>query len=170
MKLYAQVTSERASKGQGGNEFLEVELTTGNAKHKLGKIELKYIELNGSMNTHDLVEVRYFPPKLEGYKVLTTLEMPHKQGATDKCYICKRDDVGLTENDNGKLTCDDCWGKKSRHDPRICENSVPCLDCELQEKGKKQKTANLCQHCNKNISTMNNPIDGHYCEECWAGK
>lgn len=28
MKLYATVTSERASKGQGGNEFVRIELTT----------------------------------------------------------------------------------------------------------------------------------------------
>ena len=28
MKLYATVTSERATKGQGGNEFLEIEITT----------------------------------------------------------------------------------------------------------------------------------------------
>ena len=26
MKLYAQVTSERASKGQGGNDYLEIDI------------------------------------------------------------------------------------------------------------------------------------------------
>jgi hypothetical protein len=31
MKLYATVTSERASKGQGGNQFLDVQLFYGSA-------------------------------------------------------------------------------------------------------------------------------------------
>ena len=31
MKLYAKVTSERASKGQGGNKFLSVDFTVGDA-------------------------------------------------------------------------------------------------------------------------------------------
>lgn len=32
MKLYATTTSERASKGQGGNEFLNITIASGSAK------------------------------------------------------------------------------------------------------------------------------------------
>lgn len=32
MKLYATVTSERASKGQGGNEYINIDLMRGSAK------------------------------------------------------------------------------------------------------------------------------------------
>lgn len=31
MRLYATVSSERASKGQGGNEYLEIRITVGSA-------------------------------------------------------------------------------------------------------------------------------------------
>ncbi len=27
----------------------------------------------------------------------------------NKCTKCGRDYVGVTENDNGELLCDDCW-------------------------------------------------------------
>ena len=27
----------------------------------------------------------------------------------EKCIVCERDDVGLTERDSGDLMCDDCW-------------------------------------------------------------
>jgi len=42
MKLYAITTSERASKGQGGNKKLEIELTIGSAKERIpfGKMVL----------------------------------------------------------------------------------------------------------------------------------
>ncbi len=33
MKLYATVTSERASKGQGGNEYLDIDIMVGNTKN-----------------------------------------------------------------------------------------------------------------------------------------
>lgn len=36
MKLYATVTSERASKGQGGNDYLEIELKAFDRLHPIG--------------------------------------------------------------------------------------------------------------------------------------
>jgi hypothetical protein len=44
MKLYATTTSERATKGQGGNDNLIVEFTVqdGNGRPKIGEIELCY--------------------------------------------------------------------------------------------------------------------------------
>ena len=35
MKLYATVSSERATKGQGGNEYLKISLTVGSAKNAI---------------------------------------------------------------------------------------------------------------------------------------
>lgn len=40
MKLYATVTSERASKGQGGNEYLDIEIKDDN-KEIIGKIHVR---------------------------------------------------------------------------------------------------------------------------------
>ncbi len=43
MRVYAQVTSERASKGQGGNEYLIIDLTVGDkARESIGQVELYY--------------------------------------------------------------------------------------------------------------------------------
>lgn len=46
MKLYATVTSERASKGQGGNTRLDIQLTVGTADRQIpaGVIALREIE------------------------------------------------------------------------------------------------------------------------------
>ena len=43
MKLYATTTSERASKGQGGNEYLNIEIT-GELKQKLGIVSVRMVD------------------------------------------------------------------------------------------------------------------------------
>lgn len=40
MKLYANITSERASKKHGGNEFVFVDFTAGDKDNSVGQIEL----------------------------------------------------------------------------------------------------------------------------------
>ena len=40
MKLYSTTTSERASKGQGGNEYIEIELKAFDRNKPIGKILL----------------------------------------------------------------------------------------------------------------------------------
>lgn len=50
MKLYATVTSERASKGQGGNKFLDVAVLVGDARIQQEVIRIKaktFIDSNG---------------------------------------------------------------------------------------------------------------------------
>lgn len=44
MKLYATVSSERATKGQGGNEYLEIELKVNDRENPIGYIVLDYID------------------------------------------------------------------------------------------------------------------------------
>lgn len=55
MKLYATVTSERASKGQGGNDFLEIELT-GEGGQFIASVHL-FPHATGDMSKH-LLHVR----------------------------------------------------------------------------------------------------------------
>lgn len=40
MKLYATTTSERASKGQGGNEYLDIEIYAFNRDNPVGRISV----------------------------------------------------------------------------------------------------------------------------------
>ena len=49
MKLYATTTSERASKGQGGNDFLEIELSIDNGNLIVGYI---YLNINEDIENH----------------------------------------------------------------------------------------------------------------------
>lgn len=47
MKLYATVTSERATKGQGGNDYLCIKLTVKNGKrldYPIGEIVLDFMD------------------------------------------------------------------------------------------------------------------------------
>ena len=48
MKLYATVQSERATKGQGGNQRLDIQLTVGDSDNPLqaGVVALREIEPN----------------------------------------------------------------------------------------------------------------------------
>lgn len=46
MKLYATVTSERASKGQGGNNKLDTEILYGSKQNQLRACSI-YIQANG---------------------------------------------------------------------------------------------------------------------------
>jgi hypothetical protein len=49
MKLYATTTSERASKGQGGNQYLNIMLTAGNkARALVGQLDMS-IENDGTV-------------------------------------------------------------------------------------------------------------------------
>jgi len=47
MKLYATTTSERASKGQGGNEYLNIVITVGKDGKVLAKLDVQHFNANG---------------------------------------------------------------------------------------------------------------------------
>lgn len=59
MKLYAKTTSERASKGQGGNDYLDIQITVGNKKDPftLGQIRVEHrqniVEPMGTSQSQD---------------------------------------------------------------------------------------------------------------------
>lgn len=55
MKMYATVTSERASKGQGGNDFLDIRITVGNAKnpHLLESLTVRPDEKGFGLYDHE---------------------------------------------------------------------------------------------------------------------
>lgn len=99
MLLYATTTSERASKGQGGNKYLKINLTVGDSKNQIdaGEIEVKYINLNGSLNNCDEVEIRYFKTD-KGYQVINTIKIPKGNNQHTKdhkwCEACYNTNKG----------------------------------------------------------------------------
>jgi len=51
MKLYSTITSERATKGQGGNKFLNIKIASGSAKNS-------YIFADIMVDTHGFIYLR----------------------------------------------------------------------------------------------------------------
>ncbi len=90
MKLYAKVSSERATKGQGGNKYIVIDLLCGDVNNQLdaGTIKMRYIKLDGSLNEYDEVELSYFKTD-KGYQVLNTIKIPHK-GKSQKGEIAQQ--------------------------------------------------------------------------------
>lgn len=43
MKLYANVTSDRAYKGQGGNRYINIELMLGSAKYPVSFSKISFV-------------------------------------------------------------------------------------------------------------------------------
>jgi hypothetical protein len=81
MKLYATTTSERASKGQGGNEFLDVHFYYEDKNSIIGTITLtldgKLVFIEGMSNGESIA------PEV----VLWTKEKGEKQKG-ERCQIC----------------------------------------------------------------------------------
>jgi hypothetical protein len=76
MKLYATTTSERASKGQGGNEYLQIEITVDTGiKEKIGEVVM--FEVGDDI----IVKFKPSPRNLNGKDDITlrTIKSKHKQ-------------------------------------------------------------------------------------------
>lgn len=95
MKLYATTTSERASKGQGGNEYLNIDLFVGSAKESMpiGTISL----ISKDINTFELLWQSRAKPTTQ--EIIETIELKGKsqKGEEDK-YSCSCNEGGKTEN------------------------------------------------------------------------
>jgi hypothetical protein len=82
MKLYAQTTSERASKGQGGNQFLNIDLTVGDAKEPIdaGRVTLK--------TTGNVFWIEYFTPHKAGQSINRVELFKFEKGEKQKGEPC----------------------------------------------------------------------------------
>ena len=69
MRLYATTTSERASKSQGGNNFLKIELSLHEGETDAGDIELSY--------SGDWIDVDYIS---QGGYITTLAKFPKIKG------------------------------------------------------------------------------------------
>ena len=112
MKLYANVKSDRACKGQGGNNYIEIDLTCGSESNRIdaGTIRMKYIKLEGSLNENDEVELSYFKTD-KGYQVLNTIKIPQTKGKKQKtAKQCDNCNIHITDLDyaNGAGLCQNC--------------------------------------------------------------
>ncbi len=104
MKLYATITSERATKGQGGNH-LEINIT-GEKKNLLGVIKVFPADKS---NQYGLISYNWLVGTAEGWQVksegimeandteVSDTRAKKQEGETDE-YSCNCNEGGKTEN------------------------------------------------------------------------
>lgn len=85
MKLYATVNSERASKGQGGNQYIDIKLVVGN-KHN--QIEVGIVRLRAHADGYTLALDRTSNFRKEGGRVYEEFL------AINNCTCAYHDDQG----------------------------------------------------------------------------
>jgi hypothetical protein len=107
MKLYATVTSERASKGQGGNDFLEVELRAFDRETPVGHITIDTdTDSTGKLNQYI---IKWFPDGIDGDSDNYTDPVILKEGHKDEGEIqCLRE--GQTKGERQKGDQCNCVG------------------------------------------------------------
>jgi hypothetical protein len=98
MKLYATTTSERASKGQGGNQFINIDMLVGDKDNQIdaGRICMK--------TTGDIFWIEYFSPAPAGQKInriplFKTETKGKRQKGDNKCAS------GHLQDDDGRCEC-----------------------------------------------------------------
>jgi hypothetical protein len=131
MKLYATISTERATKGQGGNKYLNIELFAGDAKHP---VRVAYISLDKIDKGYGLT---FLPIKEDGKSIFISDELIAEKAKKIQPQKCYCEDSGLSIP---HLDIDHQNGKQFE-----CFHDKPCLNCET-EKGKRQK-AEVCEQC-----------------------
>jgi len=58
MKLYSTITSERATKGQGGNEYLDIEITYADKNNKIKPLRKFLVTINE--DNHPIIRMQPF--------------------------------------------------------------------------------------------------------------
>lgn len=102
MRLYATVKSERASKGQGGNTNLVIELKAFDRLNPIGEIILEVMEdSDGNLNQYLLT---WKDPDMENSMILR--EGHEKEGVIQYAEI--QDRKRLTEETKGEKQKDEC--------------------------------------------------------------
>ena len=108
MKLYATTTSERASKGQGGNQFLSIDIND-ELNQVIAHIYVKDLENgNGEITINNFIRGQHTTDKFRLYskKIVKAIKGKQKKGDDNTCKICGKKSDFLTRD--GKCQkCDD---------------------------------------------------------------
>lgn len=159
MKLYATTTSERASKGQGGNEYLHIDMCI-NSKEVTHTLKIQPNKTGAG------IETGTYHIALKEKHTNTFLYAGYTKGNQKKglCDYCEknRDDISSMLS-NGYYVCRQCakemWGKK------IEELETMQQVHERESKGNQKKGEKLDYHDGaKYIDCKKSDTD--YCDKC----
>lgn len=95
MKLYATIQSDRATKGQGGNKFLDIKIQAGQEQKEILRILINDTPLDKSYLTARIVSITGHTVFLRSLldQINQSLEIGKKQKG-EKCY-CSDDDMSI---------------------------------------------------------------------------
>ncbi len=107
MRLYGKITSERASKSQGGQEFLYVVFLDD--EQVVARVDFSVDVRNNGQKLHylevaDKTGIRSIP--------ITPLGGERGNKKRVKCDVCGGDDA-IIENIHGQITCEACETKRT---------------------------------------------------------
>ena len=107
MNLYAKVTSERATKGQGGNDRIDIVLNVGAGAKDSRTVAIIHLVREKERYTifWDDAEIDACPPIRATLKIGSILKGKRQKGDDDVCRICKG------EKDSYESLCYDCQMK-----------------------------------------------------------
>lgn len=114
MKLGATITSERGKAvTKTGNEFIEV-ILNDEQNNTIGRLTMRYQPLNGSLQTHDNIEILFSGSKNGNYQVLKDIPVLKKNNGnlkhgkeTMECEQCG-EQIPVTRSHTGKIVPEDC--------------------------------------------------------------
>jgi len=185
MKLYATITSERATKGQGGNKYLEIDIL-GDEKNLIGKISIFPAD---QYNKYGLISYKWLVGTADGYQIRSEGIMEAKDTeakrdnrdtqkmdyiVSDKVFYCekcgKKAEIITKEGKTAKAYCKSCrYDYNNPASGTLCPHcgKSPCEDYEpktKKEKGKQQKGDYYrCFSCGKIIEEP----DASFCDDCF---
>jgi uncharacterized ferredoxin-like protein len=102
MKLYATTTSERASKGQGGNQFLTIEIQAEGwtgipTRTNLYRLSISKADENGGLYAEIM--------KYSNHEIIVLDNIKGNKQKGENCYICGKSAKYATHTDkNGDKT------------------------------------------------------------------
>lgn len=139
MKLYATITSERASKGQGGNKFLDIEIKAERLKGIPTRANVYRLHITTDNNQLNAELLDYSNGTTQN--LITYRGAPEAQDRHTINFYCARCDI--EEN----WAAEEITKKGTPVCPKCYENMLWRADI-IKQKGKKQK-GEECPHNNK---------------------
>lgn len=154
-KLYCIATSEKASKGQGGNDYITVDIKDEKQKTFFKLLILPSI-IDDGIKQPPVVEIEYADYELlQGISDdINEISEKHLSGGYEKKKLPK--DI--------KWYCINCDKVKEEYEASLCDKCFKD-DKFFKEKGKSQKGENICKHKNIcEIPTLSGLL--HQCVNC----
>lgn len=147
MKLYATVTSERASKGQGGNEYIEIILKVQDRVKPIGMLVLTYHEDSKVFSDYDEWTLRWKETDREDWHIVAQGHVSLKTKSNNPYDYSKTPTAKLEkELKEFQVFLSDENSSIGRQDFFMEQAMIRELERRDKTKGNKQKGEDVIEH------------------------